>query len=74
MRLVAKGAIVQDTTNDDNNATSQYPCPIANRFECPYDYGNRQHAIESSYRCEECAESFHSRVELYDPIHQMHGI
>jgi hypothetical protein len=25
---------------------------------------HRQHAIESSYTCEECGESFHSREEL----------
>jgi hypothetical protein len=31
---------------------------------------HRQHAIESSYTCEECGESFHSREELYDHIHQ----
>jgi hypothetical protein len=35
---------------------------------------HRQHIIESSYTCEECAESFGSREELYDHIHQMHGI
>lgn len=35
---------------------------------------HRQHAVESSYTCEECAESFHSRGELEDHIHQMHGI
>jgi hypothetical protein len=35
---------------------------------------HRQHAIESSYTCEECSESFHGREELYDHIHQMHGI
>jgi hypothetical protein len=35
---------------------------------------HRQHVIESSYTCEECAESFHSRGELEDHIHQMHGI
>ena len=34
----------------------------------------RQHTIESSYRCEVCAESFHSLEELYDHIHRMHGI
>jgi hypothetical protein len=34
----------------------------------------RQHTIESSYTCEVCSESFHSREELYDHIHQMHGI
>jgi uncharacterized membrane protein YhaH (DUF805 family) len=26
---------------------------------------HRQHVIDSSYTCEECAESFHSREELY---------
>jgi hypothetical protein len=34
---------------------------------------HRQHAVES-YTCEECAESFHSREELYDHIHQMHEV
>jgi hypothetical protein len=27
---------------------------------------HRQHAVESSYTCEECAESFGSKEELYD--------
>jgi hypothetical protein len=32
-RLVAKKLVV-----DDSNTSLIYPCCIANRFECPYDY------------------------------------
>ena len=35
---------------------------------------HKQHAIESSYRCEECGKSFCSRGELDDIFHQIHGI
>jgi formylmethanofuran dehydrogenase subunit E len=33
---------------------------------------HKQHVIESSYKCEECGESFHNRGELDDHVHQMH--
>jgi len=42
--LVAKGLVVQqhNTNNNGNgvqyNRVPRYPCPVTNRFECPYDY------------------------------------
>jgi DNA-directed RNA polymerase subunit RPC12/RpoP len=35
---------------------------------------NKQQAIESSYKCEECSKSFYNRTELDDHAHQIHGI
>ncbi|MGA7898790.1 MAG: hypothetical protein WCA39_08005, partial [Nitrososphaeraceae archaeon] len=32
-RLVAKGLLEEN----DSNTPPEYPCPVANRFECPYD-------------------------------------
>ncbi len=41
-RLVAKGL---EKDNDDNkNTPIQYPCSIANRFECPYEKGKESDA------------------------------
>ena len=39
-RLVAKG-LEQD---ENKNNPIQYPCPVANRFECPYEKGKRSDA------------------------------
>jgi hypothetical protein len=36
-RLVAKGLEKKESKNDP----IQYPCPVANRFECPYENGKR---------------------------------
>ncbi len=35
-RLVAKG--LEKDKDNDKNTPIQYPCPVANRFECPYDH------------------------------------
>jgi transposase-like protein len=35
---------------------------------------HKQHLLESSYKCEVCGKSFPSQDELYDHIHQTHGI
>jgi catechol 2,3-dioxygenase-like lactoylglutathione lyase family enzyme len=35
-RLVAKG--LKQNENNDNDNPIPYPCHVANRFECPYDY------------------------------------
>ena len=37
-RLVAKG--LQNNENQSIPIRIEYPCPVVNRFECPYDYKN----------------------------------
>ena len=38
-RLVAKGLVI-----DNNNTPPEYPCSVANRFECPYENGKSSNA------------------------------
>jgi len=39
-----------------------------------YTSQNRHEESDSSYTCEECANSFDSKSELADHIHRMHGL